>query len=63
MNTSQRDIKVKQNKSCAAIPPLLLVKERNELGFVHFVESFLPLYFFTNPSFHVSAFAFLPLDH
>ena len=63
VNTSQRDIKVKLNRGCAAMPPLLLEKERNKLGFVHFAESFLPLYFFTNPSFHISTFAFLPLDH
>ena len=63
MNINQRDIKVKPNRSCAAMPPLLLVKERNKLGFVHFAGSFLLLYFFVNPSFHVSAFAFLPLDH
>ena len=55
--------KIKLNRGCAAMPPLLLVKERNKLGFVHFAESFLPLYFFTNPSFHISTFAFLPLDH
>ena len=52
VNTSQRDIKVKPNRSCAVMPPLLLVRERNKLGFVHFSESFLPLYFFANPSFH-----------
>ena len=40
-----RDIKVKPNRSCAVMPPLLLVRERNKLGFVHFSESFVPLYF------------------
>ena len=55
-NTSQRDIKVKLNRSCAAMPPLLLEKERNKL-----VLFILQSPFFLFISLQIPHFIYQPL--
>ena len=55
-NTSQRDIKVKLIRSCAAMPPLLLEKERNKL-----VLFILQSPFFLFISLQIPHFIYQPL--
>ena len=62
-NTSQRDIKVKLNRNCAAMPPLLLEKERNKLVLFILQSPFFLFISLQIRHFICQLLLFLPQDH